>query len=152
MPEKDHTLVADEETLLRAVYSPSFFDEDGFLSPSAFQLVILPNGELETGISVIRPIFTGWEKFLERIKKKPRDPQDEFCGIVSLIAGIVRNIHIKTKKQIMIEIIPTKKEYHAEIQLYIDGQIVKAGSTAPEYLSFLNQLAQMGSGQIKYSA
>ena len=152
MANKNRAPVADEESLLRAIFAPSFFAEDGFLSPSAFQLVIMQDGTRETGISVIRPAISGWEKFLERIKNRPRDPQDAFLGTIILIAGIVRNIHIKTKKEIKIEIIPTRRACHAEIQLYIDGQIVEAGSTAPEYLSFINHLAQMGRNQIKYPA
>lgn len=151
MADKKLTPVNDDETLLRAIYSPSFFDEEGYLSPSAFQLAII-KGEPETGISVVRPAIPGWDKFLEWLKDKPRDRQDVFHGTVRLIAGLVRAINIKTKKEIAIEIQPTGKNYHAEIQLYIDGQIVEAGSTAPEYLSFLNHLAQMGRDQIKHPA
>lgn len=153
MPKsKKTTPVEDNETLLRAIYSPSFFDEDGFLSPSAFELVIQKSGDPETGISVIRPAITGYEKFLGRIKNSSRTEGDEFCCTVELIAKIVRGITLKSSKEILIEIIPTRRNYHAEIRLQIDGNLVQAGCQEPEYLLFLRRLVDLVQHQIKRPA
>lgn len=153
MPKSNKTTpVDDNETLLRAIYSPSFFDEDGFLSPSAFELVKQASGDPETGISVIRPAIKGYEKFLDRRKVSPRTPGDVFYCTVELIAKIVRGITLKSSKEILIEIIPTSSNYHAEIKLYINGELVKAGCYEPEYLSFLRHLVDMVQDQIKKPA
>ena len=153
MPKSRKTTpVDDNETLLRAIYSPSFFDEDGFLSSSAFEMVVQKSGDPETGISVIRPAIKGYEKFLDRRKESPRTAGDVFCCTVELIAQIVRGITLKSTREILIEIIPTSSNYHAEIQLHIDGDLVQAGSYEPEYLSFLRHLVDMVQDQIKKPA
>ncbi|MBQ6279388.1 MAG: hypothetical protein IJK68_06675 [Muribaculaceae bacterium] len=154
MPKsKQTTPVDDNETLLRAIFSPSFFDEDGFLSPSAFELQIQSkSGEPETGISVIRPAIKGHKKFLKWLEDNPREKTDDYCGTVELIAKIVRNIKLKTTKDIQIEIVPTSSNYHAEIKLYIEGNLIQAGCCEPEYLSFLRHLVNMVQDQIKRTA
>ena len=144
--------VEDDEILLRAIYSPSFFDEDGSLSPSAFELVVQSSGDPETGISVIRPVIEGYERFLQWIKDRPREKEDVFSGTVALIAKLVRDIRLKTTRTIQIEIIPTRRKCHAEIRLIIDGILVKAGCHEPEYLSFLRHLVDMVQDQIKLPA
>ena len=147
------TPVDDNETLLRAIYSPSFFDEDGFLSPSAFELQIQSkSGEPETGISVIRPAIKGYKKFLEWLGDNPREKTDDYCGTVELIAKIVRNIKLKTTKDIQIDIVPTSSNYHAEIILKIDNELVDAHCRAPEYLLFLRRLVDLVQDQIKRPA
>ncbi len=153
MPKsKQTTPVDDNETLLRAIYSPSFFDEDGFLSPSAFELVIQKSGDPEKGISVIRPAIAGYEKFLSRIKKKTRTEGDVFLCTVELIAKIVKGITLKSSREILIDIIPTRRNYHAEIRLYIDDKLVQAGCQEPEYLLFLRRLVDLVQDQIKRPA
>lgn len=154
MPKsKKNTPVDENETLLRAIYSPSFFDEDGFLSPSAFELHIQSkSGEPETGISVIRPAIKGYEKFLGRLKNHPRKETDVFNCTVELIAKIVRGITLKSSKEILIEITPTSSNYHAEIRLHIDGKLVQAGCQEPEYLLFLRRLVDLVQDQIKRPA
>lgn len=146
------TEVDDDEALLRAIYSPSFFDEDGFLSSSAFELIVQPSGNSESGISVIRPAIEGYEQFLQWIKDRPRVEGDVFTGTVELIAKLVRGIRLKTPRTIQIEIIPTRRKCHAEIRLMIDGNLVKAGSHEPEYLLFLRHLVDMVQDQIKRPA
>lgn len=153
MPKRNKTTpVDDNETLLRAIYSPSFFDEEGFLSSSAFELQIQSSGKPETGISVIRPAIKRYKKFLEWLKEHPREKTDDYCGTVKLIAKIVRNIKLKTTKDIQIEIVPTSSNYHAEIKLYIEGNLVQAGCYEPEYLSFLMHLVDLVQDQIKLPA
>lgn len=144
--------VDDNETLLRAIYAPSFFDEDGFLSPTAFELVVQKSGKPETGISVIRPAIKGYEKLLGRIKNFPRMKDDVFFCTVELIAKIVRSIELKSAKDIHIDIIPTRNMCHAEIQLHINGVLVDANCREPEYLLFLRRLVDLVQEQIKKPA
>ncbi len=153
MPKSRKTTpVDDNETLLRAIYSPSFFDEDGFLSSSAFEMVVQKSGDPETGISVIRPAIKGYEEFLDKIKNLVRTEGDVFTGTVELIAKLVREIRLRTTKDIQIDIIPTRRKCHAEIQLQINGELVQAGCYEPEYLSFLRHLVDMVQDQIRKPA
>ena len=81
-----------------------------------------------------------------------RTEGDVFAGTVELIAKLVREIRLRTTKDIQIDIIPTRRKCHAEIQLQIDGNLVQAGSYEPEYLSFLRHLVDMVQDQIKKPA
>lgn len=148
-----HNSIEDGETLLRAIYSPSFFDSDGTLSPSAFELVVQESGKSESGISVVRQGIDGYIDFIHKIAQRPRKDGDTFVKTVSMIAKIVRDIQLKTRKSIMIQIVQTGRYLcHAEIRLYIDNVLVKAGNRSPEYLSFLRHLVLLVQDQVKRPA
>jgi len=144
--------IKDSETLVRSLYSPSFFDDDR-LSPYAFTLIILNNSKREDGVSVLRKDLPEFEHDLKYLKTlKPRNPEDSYAGYASLVAKDVRNIHIKSPKHMEIDVIPKpskKMKTHSEIILKIEGEKIIAGNTSREYRIFCAKLAYLAQWEKK---
>jgi hypothetical protein len=139
--------IKDSETLARALYSPSFFDQ-GRLSPIAYTLMTLPSGK-EKGLSVLRKDFPEFNHDLEYLKSlRPRKEGDSYVCCGFLLAKEVRGINIKSKKKINIDIISSssysrKMKTHSEIIFKIEGETVLAGDESIEYKSYCRKLTDL---------
>lgn len=114
VPEVENT-----EHVLRAIFEPSFLEDDGSLSPSAFYMQILPRGKKENYISVFRKEY-GEHLGISFPTLRPRVPGDTLCGYAELLTKDVRDISIASI-QVDVKKYPTKHNpAHAGINIVIN--------------------------------
>ena len=114
VPEVENT-----EHVLRAIFEPSFLEDDGSLSPSAFYMQVLSRGKKENYISVFRKEY-GEKLGIPFPTLKPRVHGDTLCGYAELLTKDVRDISIGAI-QVDIKEFPTKSNpAHAVIYIVIN--------------------------------
>lgn len=114
VPEVENT-----EHVLRAIFEPSFLEDDGSLSPSAFYMQILPREKKENYISVLRKEY-GERLGISFPTLRPRVPGDTLCGYAELLTKDIRDISIGSI-QVDVKKYPTRHiPSHAGIHIVID--------------------------------
>ena len=137
--------LSGDEVVTRALFTPSFFEEDGSLSPAAFHLHKLGNGP-EKDISVLRKAVEGYEEKLAGIAKNPREKSDVFCGTAELLTQDIRDIKIQSHNQTGVIVSSKhKNNVHASIYFCLNNTIVDArtSNNRIEFLAFASKLASI---------
>lgn len=125
--------VEDAEQVARAMFSPSFFTEEGEIGPQAFYMEILKRGEAEAYISLFRlGLCDDIKTAIKRIP--PRKPGDEIRGYGELNVGEIRRIQIPLMEldeevKALIDVIPTPSKNnpaHAGIIIKMNDKSVNA--------------------------
>ena len=147
MSEEDSIYhLSGDEVVTRALFTPSFFEEDGSLSPSAFHLHNLRNGP-EKDISVLRKAVEGYEKRLADLANNPpRKKDDVFCGTAELLTQDIKDIKIQSSNQTGVIVSSKhKNNVHASIYFCLNNTIIDArtSNTRIEFLAFASKLASM---------
>lgn len=137
--------LSGDEVVTRALFTPSFFEEDGSLSPAAFHLHNLPNGP-EKDISVLRKTVEGYEERLASIANNPREENDVFCGTAELLTQDIKEIKIPSPNQTGVIVSSTRKNnVHASIYFCLNNTIVDArtSNSRIEFLAFARKLVSI---------
>jgi hypothetical protein len=105
--------IADEEKIVRCIFFPSHFDNNGQIKPAAFH----PKGETEE-ISAIRHDYVG-TTFCKTKAKGMEGPKREYRGLGVLTAAQIRSTSC--------EVIDSREEFwgHADIKM---GFVVPSGN------------------------
>ena len=137
--------LSGDEVVTRALFTPSFFEEDGSLSPAAFHLHNLGQGP-EKDISVLRKAVEGYEEKLAGIANNPREKDDVFCGTAELLTQDIKDIKIQSSNQTGVIVSSKhKNNVHASIYFCLNNTIIDArtSNTRIEFLAFASKLASM---------
>ena len=139
-------IVGDEEIVARIIFSPSYIYE-GRVSPTAFRWEMLPSGDAEEYISVLR----GHENELEQQTRtfRARTKGDSRYGYATLRTGSVRAISKDDAvlQRVTTDVVayPSKRHpNHAGITAEINGNKVTANSNiSPEIMMLQKKLATL---------
>lgn len=103
--------VADDENVARIIFSPSFIYK-GRVAPTAFRWNVLPSGEAENYISVLRGDTAKLE--IETRRFKARIEGDKRYGYALLEVGRIREIgkDISIGKDTEVDVLPFPSKHH----------------------------------------
>ena len=144
MAESYPQIVGDEENVARVIFSPSYI-YNGRVAPTAFRWNVLPSGDAEDYISVLRGDVSNLE--IDTRHFKARVEGDVRYGYALLRVGDIRKIgngnatSVGTKVDVMS--FPSKLHpNHAGIVVEIDNKLVTALSPiSPEVMMVQKELA-----------
>ena len=126
--ELDLNRVASEESVARVIFSPSYIFK-GRVSPTAFRWDVLPSGDAEDYISVLRQGNVGLREQTEKFK--PRIEGDSRYGYALLKVSEIRAIGNSGlfDDDVSVDVLPypTKRHRnHAGIRVSIGNKVVTA--------------------------
>ena len=152
MAERFSNIVSSEELVARIIFSPSYIYQ-GRVAPTAFRWEILPSGNVEDYISVLRGCSDKTEE--ETRSFRPRIDGDTRFGYALLNVGEIRNIRSFTESNTVVADVlayPSKKfPSHAGVVADIDGKRVTALTPiTPELMMLQKKLAQLCSEIVKF--
>ena len=136
--------VGDEEKVSRVIFSPSYI-YNGRVAPTAFRWYILPSGDVEDYISVLRGNPTGLDTETKHFK--PRIEGDVRYGYALLVVGSIREIPKDNDVgyDIKVDVLPfpsKRHPNHAGIAVEIEGKMVTAlPPLSPEIMMIQKELA-----------
>ena len=146
-------MVNNDENVARIIFSPSYIFQ-GRVSPTAFRWNVLPSGDVEDYISVLRD--DGGNLNEESQNFRPRTQGDERYGYALLNVGDVRDISqsvlLEDTTSIDVQPFPSKKLVnHAGIQVVLDGMIVDANTPVnAEIITIQKELAMLCSDVVPF--
>ena len=144
MAESYTPVVGDEENVARAIFSPSYI-YNGRVAPTAFRWNVLPSGDAEDYISVLRGDVSKLET--ETRHFKARVEGDVRYGYALLGVGSIREIGQDNDKglETKVDVLPFPSKFHpnhAGIVVEIDNKRVTALSPiSPEIMMVQKELA-----------
>lgn len=151
MAERFSNRVDSEERVARIIFSPSYI-YNGRVAPTAFRWEVLPSGDAEDYVSVLR----GCSNSLEEDTRffRPRTKGDMRYGYTLLNVGEVRNMENILHGNISADVLPyPSKNFpgHAGIVADIDEERVTAFTPiTPELMMLQKELAQLCSEIVKF--
>ena len=147
--------LSGDEVVVRGLFTPSFFEEDGSLSPAAFHLHNLGRGP-EKDISVFRKAIEGYEKRLAKLANStPREENDVFCGTAELLTQDIKDIETTSPNQTEIIVSSSHKDNpHASIFFYLSGKIIdsRTSNSSIEFLAFAQKLVSIAKVEMVQSS
>ena len=150
MVEQFPDIITPEELVARIIFSPSYIHQ-GRVAPTAFRWEVLPSGDVENYISVLRSSFDQIEENTRFFK--PRVEGDTRYGYALLNVGEIRDVGNFLESNITADVLafPSKRfPNHAGIVADIDGVRVTAASPiTPELMMLQKRLAQLCSEIVK---
>ena len=150
MAESLPKTVGDEENVARVIFSPSYV-YNGRVAPTAFRWNVLPNGEAEDYISVLRGDTANLE--IETRHFKARVDGDQRYGYALLGVGRIREIGIgSVETEVDVLPFPSRKHpSHAGIVVCIAKERVTALTpVSPEIMMVQKELALRCSEIVKF--
>lgn len=154
MPESVTTVVLDEEKVARVIFSPSYIYK-GRVAPTAFRWEVLPSGDAEDYISVLR--CNGESSIDEQTRNfRARTEGDSRYGYAVLETNSIRNIKNNPvfENSIGIDVLPFPSKRlpnHAGIVVDINNSRVTANTpVTPELMFIQKMLASICSDIIRF--
>lgn len=153
MAESYPQIVGDEESVARIIFSPSYI-YNGRVAPTAFRWDVLPSGDAEDYISVLRGGTANVE--IESRHFRARVEGDERYGFALLGVGRISEIGIGNNEglETKVDVLPFPSKHHpnhAGIVVEIDNKRVTALSAiSPEVMMVQKELALRCSGIVKF--
>lgn len=154
MPESVTTVVLDEEKVARVIFSPSYIYK-GRVAPMAFRWEVLPSGDAEDYISVLR--CNGESSIDEQTRNfRARTEGDSRYGYAVLETNSIRNIKNNPvfENSIGIDVLPFPSKRlpnHAGIVVDINNSRVTANTpVTPELMFIQKMLASICSDIIRF--
>lgn len=139
-----------EEIVVRILFTPSFFEEDGSLSPAAFHLHDLDKGP-EKDISVLRKVCSTYQEKHDEIARKPRNPHDTYCGDAVFKVQDIRDIKIPSNNQTGVIVSSSSRtNVHASVYFIINNNIIDSvrSRNSIEFMLFASKLASIAKVKI----
>lgn len=151
MTELFPDIISPEEQVARIIFSPSYIYQ-GRVAPTAFRWEMLPSGDAEDYISVLRENPSHLEEDTRSFK--PRMEGDTRYGYALLNVGEIRHVGDLFESNITADVLafPSKRfSGHAGIVADIDEVRVTAVSPiTPELMMLQKKLAQLCSEIVKF--
>lgn len=154
MPESVTTVVLDEEKVARVIFSPSYIYK-GRVAPTAFRWEVLPSGDAEDYISVLR--CNAESNIDEQTRNfRARTEGDSRYGYAVLETNSIRNIKNNPvfENSIGIDVLPFPSKRlpnHAGIVVDINDSRVTANTpVTPELMFIQKMLASICSDIIRF--
>ena len=151
MAEQFSSIVADEEQVARIIFSPSYI-YNGKVAPTAFRWEVLPSGDAEDYISVLRNNPDTLEEDTRSFRARMQG--DTRYGYALLGVGSVRAIGMSLAGDVRADVqaFPSKRfPGHAGIIAEIKGRRITALSPiTPEQMMLQKRLAQLCSEIVKF--
>ena len=154
MAETLANIVSNEEKVARVIFSPSYI-YNGKVAPTAFRWEILPSGDVEEYISVLRDHSE--DNIDEQTKHfSVRTEGDSRYGYAVLVTNNIRNIknNLVSENSIGIDVLPFPSKRlpnHAGIVVDINNNRITAKTpVTPELMFVQKMLASICSDIIKF--
>lgn len=142
--------VCDEETVARAIFSPSFFTLAGNIGPQAYYFAPF-RGRVEKDISVLRVgMCPNIETAVKRIS--PRNDRDKVSGYAELNVADIRNLsYTRRSDEVLVDVIASPSRtmpFHAGIIINNNGKKFSSDDMAvrplqPALMSIMAKLAHI---------
>lgn len=143
MPESVSNMVSDNEKVARVIFSPSYIYK-GKVAPTAFRWEMLPSGDAEDYISVLR-CFAEDNIDVQTRNFKARTEGDTRYGYAVLQTKTIRDIKNNPvfKNHVSIDVLPFPSKRlpdHAGIVVDIDNNRVTANTPVTPELMFIQKM------------
>ena len=154
MPETLANIVSDEEKVARVIFSPSYI-YNGRVAPTAFRWEILPSGDAEDYISVLR-YHSGYSIDEQTKHFRARTEGDSRYGYAVLETKDIRNIenNLVLENRIDVDVLPFPSKRlpnHAGIVVDVNNNRVTANTpVTPELMFIQKMLASICSDIVKF--
>lgn len=141
-----HDIVQDCEHYVRNVYCPRNVDESGILKDTFISLRTFNNNVKEDGVSGQILERAGEEEIFangeQHIRKRKEKPTERYVGYACAEVGNIRSL---AEDEDVIDVVLTESEIvaHAEIQFYIDGELLQGVNRNSRYLKYCDELKEL---------
>lgn len=144
--------VEDKEHFARNIYNPRNVDDSGVLKPYFISLRTFQDGTQECGVSGQIYERAGEDNIVENgisfIRKKNGVPTERYIGYALANVGEIRS---KANNADRIDVVLTESDIkaHAEIQFFVEGELLRGKSRNSHYLKYCDNLKELFSKDVR---